>query len=76
MYKLNTKLYPIAIDKSNLGEKQLNEIIYSIVQEGQKALNLKDKTSIENCNLIENLISEENQLYDFFNMYYFFSIFN
>jgi D-cysteine desulfhydrase family pyridoxal phosphate-dependent enzyme len=54
LYKLNTKLYPIAIDKIELGEKQLNEIIFFIVKEGQQTLSLKDEITIEECNLIEN----------------------
>ena len=54
LYKLNTKLYPIAIDKIELGKKQLNEIIFFIVKEGQQTLNLKDEITIEECNLIEN----------------------
>jgi D-cysteine desulfhydrase len=54
LYKLDVDLYPIAIDKIELQEQQLNEIVYSIVKEGQKTLGINDEITIKNCNLIEN----------------------
>jgi len=54
LYKLNAKLYPIAIDKSELDGKPLNEVVFSLIKEGLQKLFLKDEVVLEDCNLIEN----------------------
>lgn len=54
LYKLNAVLYPISIDKSELNGKQLNEIVFSIVKEGQNTLGLSDQITLKDCNLINN----------------------
>lgn len=54
MYNLKVKLYPISIDKNELGDKPLNEVVFLLVNEGLKKLCLNDKIKLEDCNLIEN----------------------
>jgi D-cysteine desulfhydrase len=53
LYNLNSKLYPIAIDKTGLEEKPLNEVVFSIVKEGLQALELKNEVVLKDCSLIE-----------------------
>ena len=53
LYNLNSKLYPIAIDKSELEGKPLNKVVFSIVKEGMQALELKNEIEIKDCSLIE-----------------------
>jgi len=54
LYNLDSKLYPISIDKSDLDGRTLNEVVYLIVKEGIKKLHLAKEISLEECSLIEN----------------------
>lgn len=53
LYNLQTKLYPIAIDKEELNGKKLNVIVEEIVKEGLLKLQIQKKVDSDEFNLIE-----------------------